>query len=140
MLNRFTARLLTVALCISLAGCVYVTRAEYDDFWDADGDGWPLDEDCDDNDPDVYPFAPDLRGDGCDADCGEELDSDGDDWPDLADCGPNDPDSHPCSTAEVDGDGVDNDCDGRDAIRTDDCPNADPDFEDAPVLECGSET
>ena len=137
MLNRFPTRLLTVALCVLLAGCVYVTRAEYDDFWDADGDGWPLDEDCDDNNPDVYPFAPDRRGDGCDADCGRELDTDGDDWPDLADCVANDPEYFPCSPFDVDGDGEDQDCDGEVTKRTDDCPTDDPDFEDAPVLDCG---
>ncbi len=136
-------RILTLfTLCIALTGsgvgCVYVTQAEYDEFWDADGDTWPLDLDCDDTNPDVFPFAPDRRGDGCDADCGEESDKDGDDWPDKADCGPNDPDSHPCSTKEVEGDGVDHDCDGRDGIRTDACPTDDPDHEDAPVLDCGA--
>ncbi len=128
------AHTLLLALCGALAGCVYVTRAEYDDYWDADGDGWPLDEDCNDRNPDVYPYAPDLRGDGCDADCGMESDRDGDDWPDLADCGPDDPDVYPCSDNEVDGDGTDHDCDGLTSARTDECPTADPDFEDAPYL------
>lgn len=128
-----------LALCLTLSGlsgCVYVTRAEYDEFFDKDGDGWSLDEDCDDDNPDVYPFAPDRRGDGCDADCGEELDSDGDDWPDKADCEPKDPNSFPCSPFEVNLDGVDNDCDGLDDVRIDTCPTADPDNEDAPILEC----
>lgn len=128
MHNHLT-RALVLALSMSLAGCVYVTKAEYDALWDEDEDGWPIDDDCDDTNADVYPFAPDYRGDGCDADCGRELDSDGDDWPDQADCAPQDPESHPCSTFEVAGDGIDHDCDGRDTPRTDSCPRIDPDYE-----------
>lgn len=121
-----------------VVGCVYVTRDEFEQFWDADEDGWALDQDCDDTNRDIYPFAPDLRGDGCDADCGREPDADNDDWPDVADCDPADPDAHPCSTAEVDGDGIDHDCDGLDTARTDSCPTGDPDFDDAPELDCGA--
>lgn len=124
---------------LALTGCVYVSKDEYDSYWDADGDGWPLDQDCDDTNPDVYPYAPDLRGDGCDADCGAELDTDGDDWPDVADCLPEDPDAYPCSPNEVDGDGIDHDCDGEDSARTDVCPRRDPDFDDAPNLNCGDD-
>ena len=114
-----------------LPGCVYVTRGEYLAYWDADGDGWPLDQDCAPKDPDGYPFAPDRRGDGCDSDCGEEPDADLDDWPDAADCDSEDPDVHPCSTAEVDGDGIDTDCDGLDSVRLDVCEGLDPDHPDA---------
>ncbi|MCB9677710.1 MAG: putative metal-binding motif-containing protein [Alphaproteobacteria bacterium] len=70
---------------------------------DEDGDGYgtgipfeicgdagyaPNDTDCDDSDPDAYPGAPEVGGDGVDQDCdGEDaldptLDSDGDDVPD----------------------------------------------------------
>ena len=128
-------RALAIAL-LFLGSCAYVSKAEYDEYYDADEDGWPIGEDCDDNNGDVYPFAPDLRGDGCDADCGEELDSDGDDWPDVADCEPNDPDIHPCSANEFEGDDIDSDCDGLDSQRPDTCPIADPDFDDAPSLQC----
>ncbi len=129
-------RALTIALLI-LSSCAYVSKAEYDEYYDFDGDGWPIGEDCDDNNGDIFPFAPDLRGDGCDADCGEEPDTDGDDWPDVADCEPNNPDVFPCSGNEVDADNTDSDCDGLDSARTDVCPTADPDFEDAPELACG---
>lgn len=121
-----------------LAGCFYVTKAEYDAVWDVDDDGWPLDEDCAPDDPEIHPFAPDRRGDGCDSDCGAEPDADGDDWPDDADCGADDPSIHPCAP-DTDGDGVDSDCDGRDAPRTDTCEGIDPlhpDAEPIPADAC----
>lgn len=120
-----------------LPGCVYVTRGEYLDRWDADGDGWPLEEDCAPDEPLIHPYAADPRGDGCDSDCGTDPDADGDDWPDAADCGPDDPTIHPCSAAETDGDGVDSDCDGHDSVRTDVCAGEDPDQPDAEPMDCG---
>ncbi len=115
-------------------GCAYVTKAEYDGYWDADGDGWPLDQDCDDEDILVFPYAADVRGDGCDSDClGAEDDQDLDDWPDSSDCAPDNPDIFPCA-ADVAGDGVDSDCDGLDEPRTDSCPTSDPDFPDTEVF------
>jgi len=123
---------------MALAGCVYVTKAEFESYWDQDGDGWPLDDDCDDQNPDIFPGAPDLRGDGCDADCGREPDMDGDDWPDLADCNAEDPLIHPCSDEEVAGDGIDHDCDGHDEIRADACRGTDPDFVDPPAPHLGN--
>jgi hypothetical protein len=119
------------------SGCVYVTKGEFDSYWDEDGDGWPIGEDCDELAPQVYPYAPDVRGDGCDSDCGEEVDSDGDDWPDDSDCDADDPDIFPCSGSEEAGDGVDSDCDGQDSARDDDCPTADPDFPDVESVTCG---
>lgn len=118
------------------AACAYVTRDEVDAVLDADGDGWLVGEDCDEQNAAVYPGAPDLRGDGCDADCAAEADIDGDDWPDEADCGPNDPAAWPCSDEEEPGDGIDLDCDGADGRRDDDCPTADPDHADAPENPC----
>ncbi len=131
--------LLAAALILALPGCVYVTKADFEEYWDSDGDGWPLDDDCDDNNVDVFPHAPDVRGDGCDADCGREPDADGDDWPDLADCDPDDGDIHPCSPKEKDGDGIDSDCDGLDSKRADACPGKDPDFPDAQPVTCGGD-
>ena len=123
MLGRVSAML----ACLLLAGgCAYVSKSEFDEHWDGDGDGWAIGEDCDDDDPLTYPYAPDVRGDGCDADCGTEVDSDGDDWPDDADCDPNNANTYPCSSSESEGDGQDSDCDGLDGVREDDCPRADP--------------
>lgn len=126
---------LLVVLATLLAGCPYVTKEEYDDWWDQDGDTWGIDEDCAPEDPDIHPYAGDVRGDGCDADCGLELDSDGDDWPDDADCHPNDPTAYPCAPGEKVGDEIDTDCDGSLNESTDrECLGADPDFPAAPVL------
>lgn len=106
-------RWVAVIALVFVAGCAYVTRGEYEDAWDKDGDGWPLDQDCNDADPAVHPYAADIRGDGCDADCGTERDKDGDDWPDDTDCAPGDASIHPCQNDDV-GDGVDADCSGMD--------------------------
>ncbi len=119
------------------SGCAYVTRGEYDAYWDADGDGYGIDEDCAPANADVYPGAGDVRGDACDADCGFEPDADGDDWPDAADCDPDDPRVFPCSPDEVSGDGRDDDCDGFDGVRADVCPTADPYVPDAEADVCG---
>lgn len=125
-------------LLLMLTSCVYVTKQDFMEHWDADGDGWPVGEDCDDSNPHVYPYAPDFRGDGCDADCASEPDADGDDWPDSVDCDPDDPEIFPCSPHEVEGDGIDHDCDGRDGVRTQPCQRTDPDFEETPELDAES--
>ena len=101
---------------------------------DADGDGWgdpgisdvectsasgwtTDDQDCDDDDPDAWPGAPEVAYDGVDQDCdGSDLcDADGDTFDDVIcggdDCDDTDPDVHPGAT-EVWYDDVDQDCDG----------------------------
>jgi hypothetical protein len=114
-------RHLSMLLAALLCSCAYVNKTEFEAAWDADGDGWPVGEDCDDAEPSIYPYAPDRAGDGCDADCGTQPDADGDDYPDDGDCGPNDPSAYPCSADEVLGDGVDSDCDGADGVRVAPC-------------------
>ncbi len=127
-----------MSLWLAMFACAYVTRDEVDAALDGDGDGWAAEDDCDNENPDRFPGAPDVRGDGCDADCGREADTDGDDWPDAADCAPNDPNAFPCSPDEVDADGIDTDCDNRDEARPDACPSTDPDFPDVEVNPCSS--
>ena len=129
-------RVASITMSLFLVGCAWVSRAEYDDIWDPDGDGWGFEEDCSDGDGRIYPGAPDYRGDNCDADCGFAPDADGDDWPDDADCAPDDPDIYPCSLNEEEGDGIDSDCDGTDNAREiADCDPSDPDFDGAEPLE-----
>jgi hypothetical protein len=122
-----TIRMLTAASML-LIGCAYVSKSEYDELVDGDMDGWPAGQDCDDNNNRIYPYAPDVRGDGCDADCGMERDLDGDDWPDDTDCEPQDATSYPCAS-EDEGDGIDHDCDGDPATtRTSSCNTAEAGF------------
>lgn len=122
-------------ILLMLGGCPWVTEEEYDQYWDSDGDGWGIDEDCAPNDARIYPYAADVRGDGCDSDCGMEADADGDDWPDDADCDPNDATVYPCSLHETQGDDKDSDCDGDpDRVRTEPCLDGDPDFPDAEAI------
>lgn len=122
-------------LAVAAPGCVYVSKSEFDEYWDEDGDGWPLGDDCAETDPNVFPYAADVRGDGCDSNCGTEVDTDGDDWPDDSDCAPDDASVYPCA-ADTDGDSVDSDCDGHDAARADACPTADPNFPDVTAVDC----
>lgn len=123
-------RLSAVLFVPLVAGCLWVTEEEVEQSWDKDGDGWGLGQDCNDGNAAIHPFAPDWRGDGCDADCGSEPDADGDDWPDDNDCAPSDPTIFPCNTV-ANGD-VDVDCDGLPGVSRPegDCDSArpDPDF------------
>ena len=108
---------------------------------DADGDEVFTPDDCDDNDPDVYPGAADEWYDGVDSDCAgnDDFDRDGDGHPSDVyggdDCFDSNPDISP-SAPEAHYDGVDNDCnpdtpdtdpDGDGVSAPDDCDDADPD-------------
>ena len=84
--------------------------------WDGDRDGFNQVVDCDDSDPGINPYTPEVPYDGIDQDCsgGDLADVDGDGF-DAAqaggpDCDDDDDDIHP-DAAEV-CDGTDNDCDG----------------------------
>jgi hypothetical protein len=106
---------------LGLSACAYITKPELDGAFDADGDGWGVEQDCAPTTKTIFPGAPDLRGDGCDADCGIEPDLDGDDWPDDSDCAPTDASRFPCAPGDKDGDNVDVDCDGLDTPRAGSC-------------------
>ncbi|MFT7518868.1 MAG: hypothetical protein ACI9MC_001002 [Kiritimatiellia bacterium] len=112
----------TLALALLSTSCAWLDRGWVDENFDADGDGWGVDQDCNDKNPAIHPFAPDVRGDGCDADCGsfngvDPNDTDGDDWPNDSDCAPDDANIFPCNPDEQDGDDIDLDCDGHDGVR-----------------------
>jgi hypothetical protein len=94
---------------------LYYVKACFDDT-DADGDGWTvLGGDCDDNDSNTYPGAPELC-DGLDNDCSgapdaDEVDGDSDGVMLCAgDCDDNDPNNYPGNPEACDG--ADNDCSG----------------------------
>jgi len=89
---------------------------------DVDGDGFPGPQcnppaaiaDCDDNDPQTFPGAPDKCGDGkaqnCVSDTSCACDADGDGYCPPADCDDKDPAVHPWATEVCNG--KDDDCDG----------------------------
>ena len=120
---------------------------------DLDGDGHNeprCGDDCDDTDPDVYPGAPEICGDGIDQDCDgedppceceEPTDADGDGHlrPECGgdDCDDTDPDIYP-GAPEICGDGIDQDCDGADEEC--DCPEpSDQDGDGHMRPECGGD-
>ncbi|MCB9797746.1 MAG: putative metal-binding motif-containing protein [Alphaproteobacteria bacterium] len=96
---------------------------------DIDGDGvTPAEGDCDDSDPDTYPGAPEVCGDGADNDCDGELDDkdlDLDGFIDsdceaytgslpVGDCDDADPSVNPDALDSPDLDYIDENCDGVD--------------------------
>jgi len=83
---------------------------------DYDGDGWGVEEDCDDDNAEAYPGASESQ-DGVDNDCdglvdeGLLVDFDADGYTEAeGDCNDDDAGVHP-GAGDAD-DGIDNDCDG----------------------------
>lgn len=137
-------------------GCMVATNC----FWDAgplpnpdvDGDGYPYDVDCNDNNAAIHPGADESCCDGVDADCDgdddpagwecncfpdagpppdPDLDLDG--YPQSIDCNDGDASVYP-GAIEWCGDGIDQDCDG--VIDETDCEFVGNGMLDAPpVLE-----
>jgi photosystem II stability/assembly factor-like uncharacterized protein len=82
---------------------------------DADADGAPCPDDCDDEDPQSFPGNPEDPCDGVDGNCdgAPESDQDGDGLRACEDCDDADPARHPGATDRC-GDGIDQDCTGED--------------------------
>jgi hypothetical protein len=89
--RAWTGSGLAVALALGAASCTYITQRAYEekrDGIDADQDGAPWHEDCDDKDPLRSPTFAEVPYDGLDNDCGNDgdlVDMDGDGYPGITD-------------------------------------------------------
>jgi len=85
---------------------------------DADGDGYPVEIDCNDNNPEINPGIEEVPYNGFDDDCDsltldDDLDRDG--YLLVDDCDDNNPDIHP-GAEEIPNNGIDEDCNGQDLM------------------------
>jgi hypothetical protein len=85
---------------------------------DEDGDGYPVELDCNDNNTEINPGTVEVPYNGIDDDCDsltldDDLDRDG--YLLVDDCDDNNPGIHP-GAEEIPNNGIDEDCDGQDLI------------------------
>ena len=129
---RFVYVALTAALSLALAGCPVTPTV-----LDTDRDGVTDDFDCDAEDGEIYPGAPDPYGDGVDQNCDgvDGVDADGDGYASASsggdDCDDSSPWVHP-DAEEIPDDYIDQDCDGADLV-------CDADADGVLSVECGGE-
>jgi len=86
---------------------------------DDDNDGYTLDQDCDDNNPNINPGQVEEPYNGLDDDCNAvtlDDDIDQDDFLAADDCNDNDSSINPNAT-DIPNNGIDEDCDGVDAFQ-----------------------
>lgn len=146
-----------MVLGLATPGCTWVSAKDYAEkvgSVDNDGDGFSSPEDCDDNDPNIFPDAEDAWYDGIDANClgDDDYDADGDQFvPDEyvevatnglngsghlrgGDCDDTDPTVNPIAV-DTWYDGIDTDCAGNDdndadadgfGVDAGDCADSDP--------------
>ena len=116
--------------CTNQAGCDWLvcqgTDSDTDGYFSAATCGSVFD--CNDNNANVNPQAPEICGDGIDNDCSggdlacADADADGDNYASTVDCNDNDANIYP-GAPEICSDGIDQDCAGGDLVCSGDDDN-----------------